>query len=169
MDFKHFMITLLSGLVGTLGMTMVMYLYAATTGRFTKVIHLLGSMLAGDPNFEKPEKNSLILGTLGHFGVGVIFSFAYFLLWNWGIFQINLTDSVLIGAASGFVAIVVWKSYLTLYRQAPTISQTHYFIALFLAHLVFGMISVNVFQIITENPELRLELQENTKLSYPTY
>jgi hypothetical protein len=169
MDLKHFMITVLSGIVGTLGMTVVMYMYAAITRHFTKVIHLLGSMLAGDPDFKEPGKNALIVGTLGHFGVGVIFSFAYFLLWNWGIFRIDFADSVLIGAVSGLVAIIVWKSYLTLHHQAPQISQTHFFVALFLAHLVFGMISVNVFQIITDNPELWFELQEDAKLSLSNY
>ncbi|GAA0880828.1 hypothetical protein GCM10009119_37980 [Algoriphagus jejuensis] len=160
MDIKHFLISVLSGVAGTLGMTAVMYLYAALSRQFTKVIHLLGGLLAGDPDFRKPHKNSLILGTIAHFGVGVIFSFAYFLLWNWGIFRIDLLDSILIGAASGVVAIIVWKSYLSLHHSPPNLSQTHYFIALFLAHLVFGLISVNVFQLITDNPELWFELQD---------
>ncbi len=164
MDFTHFLITVLSGIAGTLAMTIVMYLYAALTKKPTQVIHILGSMLTGDENVRNPAKNSLIVGFLGHFGVGIIFSFAYFLLWNWGVFYVNFPDSVLIGAASGVVAIIVWKGYLSLHHNPPAISQAHYFIALFLAHIVLGIVSVNVFQLITDNPELWYQLQDEAKV-----
>lgn len=165
MDFKHFLITILSGIAGTVAMTLVMYLYARISKEFTKVIHILGSMLSGDNNFTSPQNSTLILGTLAHFGVGVLFSFSYFLLWNWGTFRINLEDSILIGAASGVLAIVVWKTYFLLHDHPPLISQKHYFIALFLAHIVFGAVSVNVFQLITDNPELWYELQDKAKIT----
>ncbi|WP_339926313.1 DUF6789 family protein [uncultured Cyclobacterium sp.] len=164
MDIKHFLITLLSGIAGTIAMTLVMYLYSALTNRFTKVIHVLGSMISGEKNCFAPQKKALFLGTLAHFGVGIIFSFSYFLLWNWGIFDINLQDAVLIGAASGLVAVIVWKTYLSLYSQPPKLSQLHYFIALFLAHIVFGIVSVNVFQLITDNPEFWYQLQDKASL-----
>lgn len=164
MDFTHFMITILSGFVGTVAMTVVMYLYSAVTNRNTKVIHILGSMLAAEDSFAKPSKNSKIVGIAGHFGVGILFSFAYFLLWNWGVFRINFQDSVLIGAVSGVVAIVVWKSYLTLHNRPPQISQINYFTALFIAHIVFGIVSVNIFQLITDNPELWYQLQDEAKV-----
>lgn len=164
MDFIHFMITILSGIAGTVAMTCVMYLYAVITKKYTKVIHILGSMLTGDESFRNPGKNSLIVGFLGHFGVGVLFSFAYFLLWNWGTFRINFEDSILIGATSGVVAIIIWKGYLTLHNYPPKISQTNYFMALFLAHIIFGIVSVNVFQLITDNPELWYQLQNEAKI-----
>ncbi|EPR69133.1 DUF6789 family protein [Cyclobacterium qasimii] len=164
MDIKHFLITLLSGIAGTIAMTLVMYLYSSLSNHFTKVIHILGSMISGESNFTNPEKRVLLLGTLAHFGVGIIFSFSYFLLWNWGIFRINFQDAVLIGAASGVLAVIVWKSYLSLHSKPPKISQLHYFIALFLAHIVFGIVSVNVFQLITDNPELWYQLQDKASL-----
>src|SRR5690606_12899541 len=108
MDDRHFFITVLSGFAGTAAMTLVMYLYASLTKQFTKVIHVLGNMLIGESNYQSPTKRAMITGTIAHFGVGMLFSFAYFLLWNWGFFKINFQDSVLIGAASGIVAIVVW-------------------------------------------------------------
>ncbi|MEB2785446.1 DUF6789 family protein [Algoriphagus persicinus] len=165
MDIKHFLITILSGLAGTIVMTMIMYLYSYLSHSFTKVIHILGNMLVGECNYSSPSKNALIVGIRAHFGVGVLLSFAYFLLWNWGIFKINLEDSILIGAISGVVAILFWKGYLRLHSNPPKFSQLHYFLALFLAHIVFGMVSVNVFQLITDNPELWHDLQKETKLS----
>lgn len=160
MDIKHFLITVLSGVAGTMAMTLVMYLYTFFTQQFTKVIHLLDSLLAGNLDFKNPQKSTLMIGTIAHFGVGILFSFSYFLLWNWGVFQINFKDSILIGVVSGLLAIVVWKGYLSFHNQAPDISQTHFFIALVVAHLVFGIVSVNLFQVITDNPELWFELKE---------
>jgi hypothetical protein len=164
MDYRHFLITILSGFAGTAAMTVVMYLYTYFTKRFTKVIHVLGNMLIGEDNYQSPSKRAWFIGTIAHFGVGMLFSFAYFLLWNWGFFKINFQDSLWIGMASGVVAIVVWKTYLTVHRTPPKVSQIHYFIALFLAHIVFGVISVNVFQMITDNPELWYQLQEKAQL-----
>lgn len=165
MDIKHFLITILSGLVGTVAMTLFMYLYSYVSHSFTKVIHILGNMLVGENNFYSPGKNALIVGIAAHFGVGVLFSFAYFLLWNWGFFQINLVDSIIIGVISGVLAVAAWKSYLTLHSSPPQFSELNYFLALFLAHIVFAVVSVNVFQIITDNPELWYQLQEEAKLS----
>ncbi len=165
MDIKHFLITVLSGIAGTVAMTVVMYLYSYLSHFFTKVIHILGNMLLGETNFYSPSKKALLVGTIAHFGVGVIFSFSYFLLWNWGIFKINFEGSLLIGAISGVVAILVWKGYISLHSNPPNFTQLHYFIALFIAHIVFGLVSVNVFQLITDNPELWYQLQEQAKLS----
>tara|TARA_R110002020_G_scaffold254617_1_gene468370 strand:- start:54278 stop:54778 length:501 start_codon:yes stop_codon:yes gene_type:complete len=165
MDIRHFLITILSGIVGTIAMTLVMYLYSSLSKQFTKVVNILGNMLVGESNFYSPSKNAYIVGILAHFGVGVLFSFGYFLLWNWGIFKINLEDSIWIGVVSGLLAVIVWKGYLSVHSNPPQISQVHYFIALFLAHIVFGLVSVNVFQIITDNPELWYQLQEEAKLT----
>jgi hypothetical protein len=164
MDHRHFFITILSGFAGTVAMTVVMYFYTYITKHFTKVIHVLGNMLIGESNYQSPSHRAFITGTIAHFGVGVLFSFAYFLLWNWGLFKINFQDSVWIGMISGVVAIIVWKTYLTVHRTPPQLSHIHFFIALFIAHIVFGMVSVNVFQMIVDNPELWYELQDSAKL-----
>ncbi|WP_460513970.1 hypothetical protein [Cyclobacterium sediminis] len=158
MDIKHFLITVLSGIVATAVMTIVMYIYTILFKHFTKVIHLLGCMISGDQKLHSPSKGALTLGTFAHFGVGVIFSMSYYLLWNWGVFEINFFDSVIIGGLSGIVAIVVWKFYLKLHHYQPEISQNHYFFALFIAHIVFGIVSVNTFLMITDNPELWYQL-----------
>ncbi|MEP0712024.1 MAG: hypothetical protein ABJC55_08880, partial [Algoriphagus sp.] len=91
--------------------------------------------------------------------------FAYFLLWNWGVFRINFQDSILIGAISGILAIVVWYGYLRFHSHPPKFSKLHYFLALFISHIVFGIVTVNVFQLITDNPELWYQLIDQAKLS----
>lgn len=165
MDIKNFLITILSGIAGTVAMTVIMYLYSYLSQHFTKVIHILGNMLVGERNYYSPGKNAMIVGIVMHFGVGVLFSFLYFLLWNWGVFQINFEDSILIGLISGLIAIAGWKSYLSLHSNPPKFSQLHFFIALFLAHIVFAVVTVNTFQLISDKPELLYQLQEKYKVS----
>ncbi|PZX61280.1 hypothetical protein LV84_00268 [Algoriphagus ratkowskyi] len=165
MDIQHFIITILSGMAGTIAMTLIIYIYAYISQNFTKVVHILGNMLVGERNFYTPTNNAFVVGTIAHFSVGILFSFAYFLLWNWGVFQIDLKDSILIGVTSGILAILVWKGYLSLHSNPPTFSHLHYFIALFIAHIVFAVVSVSVFQLITDSPELWYQLQDKAKLS----
>lgn len=154
MEFKLFLLTVLSGFAGTIVMTSVMYLYARLLDKNTKVVHILGSMLTGNEESYHVQKiKVLTTGAVAHVFVGVLFSFGYFLLWNWGVFDIAWVDSLILGALSGVLAIIVWKSYFIMHQRPPEISLTHYFIALFISHIVFGLITVNVFKIITHEPE----------------
>ena len=163
---KNFIVAVLAGIIGTIAMTLTMYFYSYILGRNTKVIHVLGTMLTGGEESEENHKKSFVAGCFGHFGVGVLFSFAYFLLWNWGIFRINFADSIWVGILSGFVAIFTWMTYFKLHRSPPNISLIHYSIALFLAHIFFGIVTVNIFHIIVENPSLWHELHDDTKLTF---
>jgi len=81
------------------------------------------------------------------------------------VFQINFEDSILIGFISGVIAIAGRKAYLSLHINPPKFSQLHFFLALFLAHIVFAVVTVNTIQLITDNPELWCQLQEKAKLS----
>lgn len=165
MDIKYFLITILSGIAGMLAMTVIMYLYTFLSHHFTKVIHILGNILVGERNYCSPSGNALIVVIVMHFGVGVLFSFSYFLLWKSGVFQINFQDSVLIGFISGVLANGGWKAYLSLHSTPPKFSQLHFFLTLFLTPIVFAVVTVNTVQLVTDNPELWYQVQENARLS----
>ncbi len=151
MNFTHFLITVLAGIIGTIAMTAFMYMFSAITNKDTKVLQILGSMVTGTTR--EYSKEAIVAGTLGHFSVGVLFSFAYFLLWNWGVFQINLTDSIILGAISGIVAMAVWKGYFWLHQHPPRVHLGYYLIALFIAHIIFGMVTVFAFDMMISEPE----------------
>lgn len=161
MNFKVFLLTILSGFAGTIGMTAVMYLYASLAKKNTKVVHILGSMVTGNLDYSKPEKiKTLVTGAIAHVSVGVLFSFSYFLLWNWGVFSISTFHSLIVGGLSGVLAIIVWKLYISVYHNPPKINLTHYFTALLISHIIFGFITVNVFRIIANNPQFWFHFQE---------
>ena len=142
----------------------VMYLYAKLSRKDTKVIHILGSMITGTTNKNEEGKGKkLTAGSLGHLGVGLLFALMYFLFWNWGVFEVSWIDSFWVGAISGTIAIIVWRLYFALHLHPPKISFVHYFIALFIAHIVFGITTVNIFRLITDSPEFWYQL--NKKVS----
>ncbi len=118
-------------------------------------------MLTGDLEFILERKTKTLLpGSIAHLSAGVLFSFSYFLLWNWGIFNISITHSLIVDAISGILAIIVWKSYFVVYHNPPEAPLIHYFTDLFISHIIFGLVTVNVFRLITDNPQFWYQLQE---------
>lgn len=161
MELSNFIQTVLAGIVGTIGMTLVMYGYAIISRKNTKVIHILGTMVIG--NASRPDIDSWkanLAGTLGHFGVGIIFSWSYFLLWNWGIFNMTLGDSIFIGLVSGILAIFVWLGYFQLHSNPPKVDLLHYSVALMIAHIVFGIFTVYMCSLLVEESEFWFELRQ---------
>ncbi len=161
MAFSNFLLTLISGLAGTIVMTIAMYLYGSVVHTDTRVVHILGAMITCR-TAQSPlrQKKVLITGSVAHTAVGVLFSLMYFLLWNWGIFDITFFDSIIVGAFSGILAVGVWKMYFVLHRNPPEISLPHYFAALFISHIVFGAITVNIFSIITDEPQFWYKMKQ---------
>ncbi len=162
MEFSYFLLTILAGIFGTVFMTAVMYAYSRITGKETRVIHILGSMLTGRSDLSVPISiKALIAGSVSHFTIGIMFSLGYFLLWNWEVFQIEFLDSVIIGALSGLLSIITWYSYFSLHLRPPKIPFTNYFFVLFIAHIVFGIVTVNVFGLLTDEPEFWYRMNNN--------
>lgn len=161
MELSNFILTVCAGIVGTIGMTLVMYGYSVIFHKNTKVIHILGIMVTGSTSKAGISNwKAILAGTLGHFGVGIIFSLSYFLLWNWGVFTLKFGDSVLIGLLSGILAVFVWGGFLKLHYNPPKLNLPHYFVALMLAHLVFGIITVNLYTMMADDYEFWFEFRQ---------
>lgn len=163
MDLQHFLITLLAGLAGTIAMTLIMYLYSyllrnVRENSDTRVVHIFGTMVTNASDYTYNDYKTLIAGSAGHIGAGMAFAFSYFLLWNWGFFDIKMDDAVILGALSGILAIGVWNGYFYLHHDPPKISLLHYSIALFVAHVVFGVVTVFMFSLITDNPQFYYQI-----------
>lgn len=161
MALTNFLLTIASGFAGTIFMTVVMYLYGKLSKNDTKVVHILGAMVTcSTDKHQKGKEKKLIAGALGHLSVGLLFTLMYFLLWNWGVFDITWIDSIWVGAISGTIAIIVWRLYFALHFHPPKISFLHYSIALFISHIIFGLVTVNIFRVITDSPEFWYQLNK---------
>jgi hypothetical protein len=147
MTTLELILVLASGIAATVTMTLFMYAYAAVFGKMTQVVHILGNMLTARLRFQSLDTKSGLVGTVFHFGVGVLFTLNYYLLWSSELISFSWVDGVILGIISGILAIIGWGFYLICHHHAPLISFKHYFTALFLAHMVFALSAVAVFKL----------------------
>ena len=68
--------SIIAGLLGTLVMTLLMYMAPLMGMPKMDIIGMLGTMFTGS------EGTARMLGTLAHFMMGVIFAIIYALLWR---------------------------------------------------------------------------------------
>ncbi|GGZ25558.1 hypothetical protein GCM10007049_17600 [Echinicola pacifica] len=147
-DLQDFYRIIISGLLGTAAMTLVMYAYSMITGINTKVVHILGNMLTASSPEISTDTKSLVTGSIAHIGVGMLFSFSYYLMLDWDWLDREWSDSFWTGLISGILAIIVWKTYIYLHKRPPLLSLPHYQMALILSHIVFGMVTILSFSLI---------------------
>jgi hypothetical protein len=77
-----------AGIGGTAVMTAFIYLLSYITKKRLKVVKILGTMLTFQttPDKQTSEHSSaIVVGIIGHYLVGIIFSLIYYWLWTNGI------------------------------------------------------------------------------------
>jgi hypothetical protein len=132
----HFLIAALASIAGTLLMTSYLYLLAYLTKKNFRVVHVLGLMLT-KPN-ASPHK-MLIVGTLVHYTIGVLFALIYAWLWQEGIGRPDTLNGLLLGAFSGLFAMVFWQMFIVLHENPPLLPLPAYQLAVGAGHLLFGL------------------------------
>lgn len=137
----------LGSIPGTIVMTLFMYFYSAFFKKETRVIHIFGSMITGNTPLRNvsTRAKSVIAGTIGHFSVGFFFALIYYALLKEEVVTINFSDAFVAGLLSGITAILIWMAYLYFHFNPPRISRIHYFIALLLSHIFFGIVTFYSF------------------------
>ena len=81
-------------------------------------------------------------GWAGHYGTGMLFMVSYYLLWQRALQKPTLAKTLILGAASGLVAIPAWKIMFTASPNPPANYRYGYYRQLFIAHLVFTMFAL---------------------------
>ncbi|GAB3168838.1 hypothetical protein [Telluribacter humicola] len=132
---------LTEGIVGTALMTLFMYGLTYLTRRTMKVIRILGTMLTSSttPTGRLSDRPlALVVGTLAHFSVGILFSYFFHLLWAMGIGQPDSIHILLFGLGFGLFGIVVWYLYYRFHPNPPKLYLRSYLFCLLLAHIVYA-------------------------------
>lgn len=110
----------------------------------------------------EPKPIAKVIGWLGHYGVGFLFSSVYNKLWDKKIVKASGKNSIWLGAASGTLAIWIWKSTFTMHPAPPGIDFKKYYAQLFFAHIVFAMFATFAYQQIKKR-ELEQKREEDQK------
>jgi hypothetical protein len=134
---------IVAGIVGTTFMTLYSYIISKKEKQeFTEPV-LLNKLIdkeEGLPNIQNDDVHPA--GWLAHYGVGILFVIAYWIIWRRSLQSPGIVKSLLIGSASGGVAIVAWKLMFAASDNPPGNDRRGYYRQLFVAHIIFSLLAV---------------------------
>ena len=115
----------------------------------------------------EPKPIAKVVGWLGHYAVGALFSTVYNKLWDKKLVKASGKNSIWLGAVSGALAIGVWKTTFSMHPAPPGIDYKKYYAQLFFAHIVFAMFATLAYQQIKKR-ELEQKQEDQKNLSMVT-
>jgi len=128
-----------AAVVGTSSMTLYSYIISKKEkDQFVEPVLLNELMDRADalPNIDNTKANPA--GWVAHYGLGVAFVLAYYILWRRSLTSPGIVKGLLIGAASGAVGIASWKLMFAANDNPPQNDRYRYYRQLFVAHLIFS-------------------------------
>lgn len=129
----------LAGAIGTSFMTLYSYSVANKEQRQYREPELLNKLVNRTPvGLPKIPKNSLV-GWLLHYSVGYSFSVVYDYIWRKTPVSPTVKSSLLMGAISGIVGILGWKTFFTTHPNPPQTHYKNFYKQLMIAHIIFGL------------------------------
>ncbi|GGF05254.1 hypothetical protein GCM10011518_13060 [Flavobacterium limi] len=86
-------------------------------------------------------KTKATLAWLLHYFIGFIFVVIYHILWVNNILKLSFLNAFLLGSISGIIGIAGWMILFRLADYKPKIDFKGYYIQLFFAHIIFGLVA----------------------------
>ena len=134
-----------SGIVGTAVMTLFMYLMTFITDKVMKVTKILGTLITCQTTDDRglsESKTAITTGIIAHYIIGIAFVFCYHILWSLGVGQPDFLNGLILGFASGILAVIFWFTFFAVHPFPPDVDLKSYLVTLFLAHFVFALSAV---------------------------
>lgn len=140
MDIYTLLQILVATIAATSAMTLFSYVISASFRELYKEPVLLTFLLA-QFKIEVSLKSKATLAWLLHYFIGFIFVLFYHLLWGNNILKLSLLNAVLLGSITGIIGIIGWMIIFRLADYKPNIDFKGYYIQLFFAHIIFGIVA----------------------------
>jgi hypothetical protein len=136
---------LAAAIVGTSFMTLYSYIISKKEkDEFVEPV-LINELIDGSetlPDIAEDEKEAHPAGWFAHYGIGVAFVFAYYILWRRSLTSPGIIKGLLLGSVSGLIGIVSWEIMFSANDDPPHNDRSKYYRQLFIAHLIFSVTSV---------------------------
>lgn len=124
-----------AGLVATVVLTLLMYGAPLMGLSRMDMIGMMGTMFTGN------KTAAYAIGTVSHFGMGVILALIYVWLWSLGLGDATWGWGVLYGAGHGLVALGSLPLMLKVHPRPPSMAMTPaVIIGMLLGHVVYGVL-----------------------------
>lgn len=129
-----------AAVVGTSFMTLYSYIIAKKEKKKFLEPQLLNELIDNSETLPDVEGSKTHpAGWAAHYGVGLLFIAAYYILWKRSLHAPGIAKGLAIGAASGVLAIVSWEIMFTASDNPPQTDRYGYYKQLFVAHLIFSV------------------------------
>jgi len=137
---------ILATIAATSVMTLFSYAVSASARELYKEPVLLTYVLTFlDIEVSIPVKT--VLAWILHYLIGLAFVVSYHFLWMYDILEMSWQIALLLGAISGIIGILGWVIMFGLIPKKPNIDFKGYYIQLFLAHVIFGIVAFAVYKL----------------------
>lgn len=129
----------LAGAIGTTFMTLYSYGVANKKQRQYREPELLNKIIDKAPTgLPKIMRNNAV-GWLIHYTIGFSFSLIYDYIWRKTVVSPNTKNSLIMGALSGVVGILGWKTFFSVHPNPPKTHYEGFYRQLMVAHIIFGL------------------------------
>jgi hypothetical protein len=134
---------ILAAAVGTSFMTLYSYIVSKREkDQFVEPVLLNELIDSSETLPDVEDKRSHPAGWAAHYGMGVLFVLAYYILWRRSLKSPGIIKGLVIGAASGLVGIIGWKIMFASNDNPPQNDRYNYYRQLFFAHMVFSVFAL---------------------------
>ncbi|WP_235830921.1 hypothetical protein [Flavobacterium ustbae] len=82
-----------------------------------------------------------------HYIIGFLFVMGYHIVWVKDILPISPLSALILGAISGVIGILSWIVIFKMTNHQPPIDFKGYYIQLFFAHIIFGVVATALYAI----------------------
>ena len=126
-----------AALTGTTLMSAFSYITSQKEHRQFREPELLNKLVNRMPLDVKASKNSIV-GWAVHYIVGLMFCTLYDRIWQRLTPRERMLVALPVGAVSGIIGAIVWKSTFRAHPFPPVIRYRRYYLHIILAHVIFG-------------------------------
>lgn len=147
MNIYTFSQIVLATIAATSAMTLFSYAISASFRELYKEPVLLTFLLT-QLKIDVSIKTKATLAWLLHYFIGFIFVLIYHFLWVNNILKLSFLNALLLGSLSGIIGITGWMILFRLADYKPKIDFKGYYIQLFFAHIIFGLIAALFYYLI---------------------
>lgn len=130
------------GIYATVAMTAFSYAFSYIFHSNFKEPQLLNYLIAHLPNSNLSLHREHVLGWVIHISIGCFFVTVFKILLLFYDINLSWVTGLVFGAIAGLIGIGVWTMMLNLHPDPPKIKRKTFYLQLFFAHLIFGIVMV---------------------------
>ncbi|TRW25161.1 DUF2938 domain-containing protein [Flavobacterium zepuense] len=139
---------ILAGIVGTSFMTLYSYYRAKKENQQYEEPELLNKLIDRNNAVDVDVNKKHAAGWVAHYGVGMLFVLAYWVLYRRALHSPGPVKVLLVGSASAATAVGAWKIMFSASPNPPDNNRYGYYRQLAIAHLIFTLFALSTYKIL---------------------